>query len=852
MHGVGKRVGDHLYVHVESIDHVSDKTERATILEALDRLPSDARAVVNVAKLNVRSGRVALLEYVAFDEDPFPVLASSWTSREPASAPTLRTYADSLNPPILHRKELLVDRDYPNRDNWARLTTEAEALGLFDDVRTIGFRMNWDRLIASKGYELRGETFAPLGNAVDLVGYGGQPSNGQAVQRHLTALARSAISAPVQLLLRHGLLRPDTSFFDYGCGRGDDLATLLSEGFNASGWDPHYAADRPKTDADVVNVGFVVNVVEDPSERVEVLQRAFALTKRVMSVGVMLYGSDTPGRPFRDGFLTSRSTFQKYFSQGELKDYIESVLDQEAFPVGPGVAIVFKDKDFEQTFLAGRYRRRDVSQRLLAARFPERKYPVARPRVSARSGSTPESWQSHPLLQNLWRLTLDLGRLPEEWEAQDLQELVRTFGTYAKAIRKVSAAFDPLLIEQAGKARADDLLLFFAVQQFKKRPRYRQLEQRMQSDVRAFFGDYGSAQAAGLKVLGQAAKPDILIQQCQEAASRGLGWLEGDHLQLHVSLVERLPVCLRVFISCGLLVYGDLSEIDLVKVHAGSAKLTLMQFDDFASSPTPLMARRVKINVRQADYDLFDYGGRYPKPPLYHKSRYMHEEMQGYVEQQDFDETLDATGILPETGHGPSGEELANELAKRRLEIQGYSLRRSTTIPELDDPCGKTLTYRSLIECGETRARLHLPNLPRNPATYNALYDLAVRLLDPLVDYFGSIRLTYGFCSAELAKHITSRVAPRLDQHACLEVNSGGNLICARGGAACDFLVEDEDMSEVANWIMTNLPYDRLYFYGDDRPIHVSYAASEAREAFEMRAGPRGRLIPKRYRQKPH
>jgi hypothetical protein len=150
MHGVGKRVGDHLYVHVESVDHVGDKTERATILEAFDRLPSDARAVVNVAKLNVRNGRVALLEYVAFDEDPFPALANSWASRDAASTSTLRTYADSLNPPILHRKELLVHRDHPKRDCWAALTSEAEALGFFDNVQSIGFRMNCERLIAGK------------------------------------------------------------------------------------------------------------------------------------------------------------------------------------------------------------------------------------------------------------------------------------------------------------------------------------------------------------------------------------------------------------------------------------------------------------------------------------------------------------------------------------------------------------------------------------------------------------------------------------------------------------------------------------------------------------------------------
>jgi hypothetical protein len=54
-------------------------------------------------------------------------------------------------------------------------------------------------------------------------------------------------------------------------------------------------------------------------------------------------------------------------------------------------------------------------------------------------------------------------------------------------------------------------------------------------------------------------------------------------------------------------------------------------------------------------------------------------------------------------------------------------------------------------------------------------------------------------------------------------------------------------MREVADWIIAKLPFDRLYFYGSDRPIHVSYAPSELREATEMKAGPSGRLVPRKY-----
>jgi hypothetical protein len=136
-------------------------------------------------------------------------------------------------------------------------------------------------------------------------------------------------------------------------------------------------------------------------------------------------------------------------------------------------------------------------------------------------------------------------------------------------------------------------------------------------------------------------------------------------------------------------------------------------------------------------------------------------------------------------------------------------------------------------------------NVPLRAQTYNALFDLATELLDPLIDYFGSIRLTYGFASAGLTKQIAHGIAPRLDQHAACEHSTRRAPVCDRGGAACDFIVDDEDMKEVADWIVRSLPFDRLYYYGPARPIHVSYGPTAAGEAFSMVLSRTGRLMPR-------
>jgi len=478
---------------------------------------------------------------------------------------------------------------------------------------------------------------------------------------------------------------------------------------------------------------------------------------------------------------------------------------------------------------------------------------VKPPKPPKPSHAEVEFMRAQPLLDPLWATTLDLGRLPEPDEVANLQEIESQIGSLGKAARLLGRHYDQTLLAAAATTRADDLRLYLAAQQFSRRPAYRQLEPRLQRDIKAFFGDYRTAQASGLRLLLDAADPAQLFEACQRASTAGLGWLEDEHsLQLHLSMVDRLPALLRAYVACGLILWDATSEVQIVKIHIGSGKLTLMEFDDFDTSPIPLLRRRIKVNVRKLNYDLFEYGTReHPKPMLYRKSRYLHEDYPGYAEQLAFDEALEATDILGDSDFGPPPERLSEQLESRRLAVQGMRLQRSDLIPDLDQACGANFTFRSFIECCETQHRLGLKNLPLNPATYNALYDLATQILDPVVDYFGGIRLTYGFCSPELGRHITKGVAPKLDQHAGHERGRTGKLICDRGGAACDFLIEDEDMRQVADWLIANTPFDRLYFYGSDRPIHVSYSAAGVRQAFSMHKSTSGRLVPAPYARGP-
>lgn len=127
-----------------------------------------------------------------------------------------------------------------------------------------------------------------------------------------TAKSRTDVSRPVQVALADGVLRPGRSFFDFGCGRGGDVARLREAGFESEGWDPAHAPAAPLQMADVVNLGYVVNVIEDPRERKDALRKAWDLAKAVLVVAARpdWEASQVRGTPRGDGIITSKGTFR--------------------------------------------------------------------------------------------------------------------------------------------------------------------------------------------------------------------------------------------------------------------------------------------------------------------------------------------------------------------------------------------------------------------------------------------------------------------------------------------------------------------------------------------------------------
>ena len=267
--------------------------------------------------------------------------------------------------------------------------------GFSQQVGGIGTRGPWLARLSEAGVQVEDHALVQL-----------ETANGPAIHRHRAAIHRDGLSAPIQALLTHGLIKPGLTVFDYGCGRGSDIRGLRDLDVQASGWDPYYAPEAELKPADVVNLGFVLNVIERPQERVQALRSAFGLAGCCLAIAVILPNAARwlTGRPYGDGVLTRLGTFQKFFTAAEVKTLVEQVLEREAFAVSPGVFFVFRDADAEQAFLLRRqdWRRPTVWS---TARREER--------LSARKEALGAE------LDRIVELALELGRWPFADELDD-------------------------------------------------------------------------------------------------------------------------------------------------------------------------------------------------------------------------------------------------------------------------------------------------------------------------------------------------------------------------------------------------------------------------------------------------
>jgi DNA phosphorothioation-associated putative methyltransferase len=638
----GKRLPGAVYLLDPGDDQRIPSLLRITVAELRKRL--EIGAGFNLLKFHTASPKISFLSYPDFEKDPHPALAEAVIVDLVTGKSRRDDYRSRANPPILHRKETFIPPDNPLHAKFAKLTMQEEAAGLLDDTSRIGFRLNWERALCERGLCFKGHR---------LVETGDKPLQASAspkkkIQRHKTALVRREISKPVKTLLELGQIRRNESFFDYGCGYGGDVEAIGKLGHPSAGWDPVHAPDASRQSADVVNLGFVLNVIEDPAERVEALIDAWKLARRVLLVSTLIAGQEAYGdvQAYGDGVLTRRDTFQKFFEPSEIQALIEDTLHTEAVPVGLGIYLFFRDTADLHDFLAQR------SRRFIDWESLSRKLGLLRALKAKR-----DPYDTHrDLLDAYWESVLELGRMPREEEFDRLAEVRQACGSLPRALQLFIDRFGEPTFNAARQRRKEDLLVFVAAAQLRRKIPFNQLSLRLQRDLRSFFGSYANAEEKARELMFTAGDPDEL----EIAASHlDFGHLDPNeaHFTFHRSLLDELPVILRVYVECAARLYGNPREADLIKIHLHSRKLTFHYYRDFDKAPLPELLTRIKIDLKRLFVTVIDHTTGTEHQLLFFKERFLPKDDPDRPKMNRFSAKLRKLGLREETiGYGPSKE----------------------------------------------------------------------------------------------------------------------------------------------------------------------------------------------------
>lgn len=643
----GKVVGEAQYLHKSALSMLTD-AEKAKLLECLKLI--DETTPWSVVKFDLKDPqKVSLLEYSDFTEDAFPVLLNGTNIDLSSGAIKHRVYSLS-NPPVLHRKELLLPPTDTNRDKYAKLTQELEELGAFINISELGTKQRWVKRLEELGIEIVEHEIRVSDQENE------SEDNTLEVFRHRTALKRKKLSSCMGALVDSSLITKTSEIFDYGCGRGDDIAILGQNKFEkVSGWDPYFAKDNaiPKK-SEFVSLSFVLNVIEDTDERHSVFKKAFQIASKALVFSVMLEHQNTLqfAYPFNDGYLTSINTFQKYYSASEIEDLVKEQLNATAIKLGPGIYIVFKEKSLEQEYLFKRQLGLLVETK------------------SAVNDDAGDSF-AEALVNKMVKAILSFGRVPklEELKAKFQDEISKAKVSYNRLSRLALSQISISDLRHVREAFSAEILIFLAINRFDGRMKYQDLPEKFQIDVRAHFRSLKNANEEAERLLFSLSDTDGLISAALDAERAGNGHLIGTKFRCHSKQCENLPKNLRLFYKIGERLHRSIMDNDIIQLHLETKKMAFLIVNEFENSALPRIHSREIVNFATQNTAIVHHQEKEQVRILYLKSALMAAEDKNYEKQRVFDqEVLEKSGDLFDDNE-PSFEEFAHSIMKSGIKI---------------------------------------------------------------------------------------------------------------------------------------------------------------------------------------
>lgn len=548
----------------------------------------------------------------------------------------------------------------------------------------------------------------------------------ETIARHKTAMSRNDLSRPMRQAYHDGLLDGGASIFDYGCGRGDDVRILSTLGYSIAGWDPGHNPDNPKIKSDLVNIGYVINVIEDLAERRAALSDAWSLATGVLVVSARLdWDPDAGnGKPFGDGLLTSTGTFQKYYAPEELKTFIESTLGQTAITAAPGIYYVFRNSAGAQAMLArasrqtGRPRqgiaellyedKADLLAPLEALVSERRKIPAASDLSNGaevvevfgsirsafsiiRRVTGPSIWSDVDLgtrkkseqrfaehlddLQPLIDFVSERGRLPRDGELRNEKELAAHFGSVRGAFSLIRRVTGSSKWEDLETEARQNFLVYCALSAFGGRPKLSDLPEDLQYDAKDLFGSYKQACIEADKLLYSIADMEAINDAIGRAP---IGKKTPEALYIHVSAAERLEPLLRVYQGAAKTLTGDVDDASIIKMHRLKPQVSFLIYPTFDTDPHPAAEASLVSRLGQVRATFKDFRRQENKAILHRKEAFLAPDHPDYEKYARLTRQEEKAGLLNSNTIGRQ-DGWQEALAEAGYALRGHRLVKASS-----------------------------------------------------------------------------------------------------------------------------------------------------------------------------
>ena len=479
-----------------------------------------------------------------------------------------------------------------------------------------------------------------------------------------TAIKRVELSRPLRLALEAGVIRPADDVFDYGCGHGTDLEFLTALGHNADGWDPNHRPGAKPRPAAIVNLGYVLNVIEEPAERAHALAQAWQLANRALVVAVRTADEArfvSNGIDHADGVVTGADTFQKFFTQAEARSFIDELLAVQSIPIGPGVFVAFTDEAAEQQWLDNRSALRRRVRRLRR---------IVEPHKTLRD----RAYEQHrDILRPLEEFIAQRGRLPAEGEHGWGQPIIDTFGSLPRAFQVLRHVAEHPWWDDAAEDRRQELLIRFALARLRKRAKFSALPLGLQHDVRALFGSYKAACEQADSLLFSIGDADILRRAVTQSP---VGKQTPDAIYVHIDAADLLPTELRVFLGAAETLIGTVPDANLVKLHLDKPRVSYLVYPTFETDPHPALAESWVVDFRELDVRPHDYRNRENPPILHRKELFVGLDHPRYETFKRLTDQEDRHGLLEEPLTIGTRDGWNHRLEQRGWRLRGHRLVR--------------------------------------------------------------------------------------------------------------------------------------------------------------------------------